>query len=114
MHRRGKFFGFDNLKCPTYIVVKAFNNRLESEERHSYIREHCRRGNWSASYSILYGRPGAVTSSQMERISRGRVLNRFPRTDMLMDIDINLAPGVYDIYAFEDGDDAVFFKLRFG
>lgn len=113
VQRRGKFFGFDNLQSPTYVVVKNFKDRHESEERHAYIREQCRRGNWSAVYNLLYGRPGAVTASQMEMISRGKVLNRRDRTALMMDIDINLAPGVYDIYAFEDADDAVFFKLRF-
>lgn len=98
MKRRGKFFGFKHLKSPTHIVVKTFTDRIENVERHSYIREHCRRGNWSAIYSYSVGTTSwsaMGTSFNMGHITQ------------------NLAPGLYDIYAFDDADDAVFFKLRF-
>lgn len=105
MKRRGKFFGFDHLKSPTYVPLKTYGERAESDERIAYIREHCRRGNWSAIYTIPFGEVNWTPPmiSRFYGSSRKANLSRLSP----------LASGIYDIYAFEDADDAVFFKLRF-
>lgn len=83
--KRGKYIQAKDLRDPISVVARGNRGPMTA-----FIRDNCRRGNWSC-HSIEYGRPITLVDI------REKITGRQPR-----------------YYLFENEKDAVVFRLRFG